>query len=115
MRPLGAHGVDRTKTTNGTDAMSELFKVIPKFILLIAPEGTRKPVTKWKTGFYVVAQKAKVPLALGFIDWKKKEFGVGKLIWPTELEKDMRDIMEFYQHIPGRIPENFQIDGRFTP
>jgi len=120
MIPLGAHGIDREKLKGGaqaknTDAMANLFKEIPDFVLLIAPEGTRKPVSHWKTGFYYVAQKAQVPLVLGYMDWKNKEYGLGKVIYPTDFEFDMREIMSFYQTIHGKRPENFQIDSRFTP
>ena len=79
--------------------------------MLVTPEGTRKKVTKWKTGFYYVAHGAKVPIALGYMDFEKKEAGIGKVIYPSgDIHKDMREIMDFYRNIKGRHPERFSLD-----
>jgi 1-acyl-sn-glycerol-3-phosphate acyltransferase len=116
--PLGAIGVDRSaskgeKNLNYTDLMSELFKNNPELVLMIAPEGTRKPNNHWKTGFYYIAQKANVPIVLGYADYKKKEVGLGKIIYPTDFESDMKTIMSFYADKHGRIEKNFLLDERF--
>jgi 1-acyl-sn-glycerol-3-phosphate acyltransferase len=116
--PLGAIGVDRSaskgeKNLNYTDLMSELFKNNPELVLMIAPEGTRKPNNHWKTGFYYIAQKANVPIVLGYADYKNKEVGLGKIIYPSEFEKDMKTIMSFYADKHGRIETNFLLDERF--
>ena len=44
-----------------------------EMILGIAPEGTRAKVEKWKTGFYYIAQEAKIPIVLLYMDYTKKE------------------------------------------
>ena len=116
--PLGAIGVDRSaskdeKNLNYTDLMAELFKNNSELVLMIAPEGTRKPNNQWKTGFYYIAQKANVPIVLGYADYKKKEVGLGKIIYPTDFESDMKTIMSFYADKHGRIEKNFLLDERF--
>ena len=74
----------------------------------IAPEGTRKRVEKWKQGFYHIAVGANVPIVLSFMDYKRKEAGVGKILYPSgDIEKDMSVIEEFYQGIIPRIPEYY--------
>lgn len=118
MVPVGAIGLDRDKIKeighqSTTDLMAHLFEREKDLFLLIAPEGTRKKVTEWKTGFYYIAQKAKVPLAIAYADHKTKTYGIGKIIFPTDYEKDMKDIMQFYKNILGCIPENFALDHRF--
>ena len=45
------------------------------FHIAITPEGTRKAVPDWKKGFYIIAQKAGVPIVLTYIDFAKKEIG----------------------------------------
>jgi hypothetical protein len=51
---------------------------------------------------------------LGYLDYKKKEAGVGKTIWPSDdLEKDMREIMAFYKTITPCHPELFSLDKRY--
>ncbi len=78
---------------------------------MVTPEGTRKKVTKWKTGFYHVAVGAKVPIALGYLDYKNKIAGVGKIVYPTgDIQKDMQEITDFYRPIAPKHPELFSVD-----
>ncbi len=119
MRKLGALPIDRTINSNGTkkgtvDAIGELFENHTDILLLIAPEGTRSKVEKWRTGFYYVALKAKVPIALGFMDYKKRECGIDKIIYPTgNFLADMKEIMDFYSGKVGKNPVNFSIDKSY--
>jgi 1-acyl-sn-glycerol-3-phosphate acyltransferase len=118
MRPAGAIGLDRDKLKVGagsnTDIMAELFKEFSELVLMIAPEGTRSPTATWKTGFYYIAQKANVPIVLGFGDYEKKIAGTGPVIYPTDFEKDMRTIMDFYRQFKGKVPSKFLLDSRFS-
>ncbi len=114
---LGALPIDRSPKNNSTektstvDAMVHLFESRDDLKLLITPEGTRKRVEKWKTGFYYVALKANVPIALGFMDYKKRECGIDKIIYPTgDFKNDMKQVMEFYKNINAKHPENFSVD-----
>lgn len=117
MRKVGAIGLNRKNLEGGkkntTELMADLFKLREDFVLLIAPEGTRKKREEWKTGFYFIAQKANVPIVLGFADYIKKEYGLGKIIFPKNFEEDMKEIMNFYKNIKGKYPENFSLDKRF--
>ena len=56
---LGGIPVDRSKNNNLVDGVVKLFNQNKIEILAIAPEGTRKSVRKWKTGFYYIALKEK--------------------------------------------------------
>lgn len=117
-KPIGGVSVDRRqlgegKSANNTDLMASLFKDQSEFVLMIAPEGTRKPNPKWKTGFYYIAQKANVPIVCGFCDYKKKEAGLGLVIYPKNFEEDMLAITNFYRGYTGAVPENFLLDERF--
>jgi len=120
-KPLGGIAIDRRPKEKGgekksmTQAMIDLFADNDELNLLVTPEGTRKKVTKWKTGFYYVALGAKVPIALGYMDFEKKEAGVGKVIYPSgDIKKDMREIMDFYRNIKGRHPEKFSLDLEYA-
>ena len=117
MGPLGAIAIDRSPKVPGqprpsmTEAMIELFKQNKELVVLVTPEGTRSLVTKWKTGFYHVAVGANVPIALGYLDFKNKVAGVGKIVYPSgDMQKDLREIMAFYKPIPPKHPEKFSID-----
>jgi 1-acyl-sn-glycerol-3-phosphate acyltransferase len=118
MMSLGALPVDRSPKNNsgekkGTvDAMADLFLQHETLRLIITPEGTRRKVDKWRTGFYYVALKAKVPIALGFMDYQKRECGIDKIIYPTgDFKKDMKEIMDFYKNMKGGNPKNFSVDS----
>jgi 1-acyl-sn-glycerol-3-phosphate acyltransferase len=119
MVPLGAHGIDREKNKliskeSNTEVMANFFKDFSELVLMITPEGTRRPTSKWKTGFYYIAQKAHVPIVLGYADFEKKEAGLGMVIYPSNFEQDMRKIMDFYRHIRGKNPQKFQLDERYS-
>ncbi len=118
MKPAGAIGLNRKNVAGGkestTDVMADLFKTIPDLALMISPEGTRSPVKSWKTGFYYIAQKAGVPIVLGYADYENKEAGMGLVIYPSDFEKDMRAIMEFYRNIKGKRPQNFLLDEKYS-
>jgi 1-acyl-sn-glycerol-3-phosphate acyltransferase len=90
------------------DDVVERFNNSESLVIVITPEGTRKPVKHWKKGFYYIAYQAKVPIALGYIDYKKKEGGVGKVIMPNgDLENQMKEIRDFYREMTPRHPEKF--------
>lgn len=119
--PLGAIAIDRSPRKPGeerksmTEAMIELFEKNDRLSVMVTPEGTRSLRTKWKTGFYHVAVGAGVPIALGFLDYKNKIAGVGKIIYPTgDIQKDMKEIMAFYKTITAKYPEKFSIDTDYA-
>jgi len=116
-RALGCIGIDRRPKKEGQErpsmvqVMADLFKEHDNLVMLVTPEGTRSLSTKWKTGFYHVAVLANVPVALGYLDYKKKEAGVGKMVYPSgNMKKDVQNIMAFYKNIVPHTPEYFSID-----
>jgi 1-acyl-sn-glycerol-3-phosphate acyltransferase len=88
----------------------ELFRTSEKLILTVTPEGTRSLNLQWKKGFYLIAQQAKIPLAFGFLDYKRKIGGIGPVYYSSgDYEKDMKVIEEFYKNKTARYPENFNL------
>ncbi|RZF55897.1 acyltransferase [Acinetobacter halotolerans] len=121
VRAMGGIGIDRRAKQEGQERpsmvqlMSDLFKTHPKLVMLVTPEGTRAKQEQWKTGFYHIAIAAGVPIALAYMDYAKKKTGVGKIIYPTgDYEKDMTEIMAFYENIHAKFPEKFSVDQRYT-
>ena len=98
---LGGIPVDRTKKSNIVDEVVELFELGKIKILAIAPEGTRKRVEKWKTGFYYIALKAKLPILMVSFDYIRKEVKINDKFYPSgdidkdfiELEKKVNDVL----------------------
>ena len=107
-RKLGAIGVNQSKNNNLVAQAIDLFNANDKFVLLVPAEGTRKKVAKWRKGFYHIAKGANVPVALGYLDYKNKISGVGKLLYLSDnYEKDMQVIENFYKDIKGKYPEKY--------
>ncbi|MFN3265471.1 MAG: lysophospholipid acyltransferase family protein [Deinococcales bacterium] len=105
MTSLGGIPVDRDKSKNFVQKVAELFATREELFLIIAAEGTRSRAEYWKTGFYYIALEAKVPLALAYMDWKRKEVGIGAYYMPTgDLETDWAAIRGFFQDKTGRDP-----------
>jgi 1-acyl-sn-glycerol-3-phosphate acyltransferase len=117
---LGGIAIDRSPKKSGearksaVEAMADLFKQHKVLHIMVTPEGTRSKRTEWKTGFWHTAKMANVPILCGYLDYKNKVAGIGKIIYPTDLEKDMREIAEFYKDIQGKFPEKFSVDLRYV-
>lgn len=107
-RWMGGIAVDRARAGNLVQGTVNAFNDNQKLTVIVPPEGTRNKVTHWKTGFYYIAHGAGVPIALGYLDFKRKAGGIGKLFYPTgDIEKDMKVIQEFYAGISGKNPKQF--------
>ena len=108
----GGLPVDRSKSNSLTDSIAGMFDSREELVAIIPPEGTRKLVDRWKTGFYYVALKAKVPIVLGAMDYKNKETRLSEPFYPTgDIEKDFVVFREFYRGVQGRNPEWFNADN----
>lgn len=120
IKPLGGIGIQRSQqhlgsgTTGQVHMLAEVFNRYERIALIITPEGTRSTRNKWKTGFYHVAQTAKVPIVLAYADYKNKTCGFGPVLdSSTDKEQVMRAMMKFYADKTARYPENFSLDNRF--
>ena len=105
---LGGIPIDRSQANNVVEQSVEAFRKLEKLIMLVPPEGTRKKVSYWKTGFYRIAQGADVPIVLGFLDYRRKAGGIGPIFYPTgNIEDDMLHIKAFYSTITGKHQGQF--------
>jgi 1-acyl-sn-glycerol-3-phosphate acyltransferase len=105
---LGGIPIDRSKTNNVVSQMVDYYASVEELVVIIPPEGTRSKAERWKTGFYHIADQAKLPLVLGYIDARTKTIGFGPHFIPTgDLDADMQAIQAFYADKQGINPENF--------
>ena len=98
---------------NAIFQMVEAFNGHDHILMGIAPEGTRKPVKKWKTGFHVIATKAGVPVYAGYVDWGRKEVGYGEIFPLTDdAQADMLRLQKHYKDlgVRAKFPEKFVFD-----
>jgi 1-acyl-sn-glycerol-3-phosphate acyltransferase len=106
LRWVGGSPVDRTSGQNKVQAIAQLFENKDEFRLALAPEGTRKKVNEWKTGFYYIALEAKVPIIMFTLDFKNKTNNVSEPFFATgNIEEDFKFMRKFYKNVVGKIPK----------
>lgn len=111
LRWLGGIPIDRRARHDVVTQMAQLFERTEHLMLTITPEATRSAAEYWKTGFYHIAVRAKVPLVLGFLDFKNKVGGFGPSFYPTgDIHADMEQIRAFYEEtraVTAFYPDKF--------
>ncbi|MGB0129363.1 MAG: lysophospholipid acyltransferase family protein [Rhodocyclaceae bacterium] len=106
MRRMGGIPVDRRASHGMVGELSGEFERAERLYLAIAPEGTRSRTDRWRSGFYHLALHADVPIGLAFIDYPRREIGVGGYVRLCgEAEQDLQTLREFYATKQGRYPE----------
>jgi 1-acyl-sn-glycerol-3-phosphate acyltransferase len=107
-KATGGIPIDRATTKNMVEQAADFFKDRDELFLVIAPEGTRAWRPRWKTGFYYIAKAAGVPLILAYMDFGKKEVGMGEVFYPTDdVEADFDYIEKFYSGITAADPSKY--------
>lgn len=103
---LGGFPVDRSVKGSLVDQMADNFKNNDDFAITVAPEGTRSKVGTWKTGFYHIALKAKVPIVMVAFDYQKKWIVTSDPFYPSgDMESDFIKMHKFYGKIVPKHPE----------
>lgn len=101
---MGGTALDRTPGQNKVEAMARQFENVEELRLAISPEGTRKKVQEWKTGFYYMAKAAKVPIVMIAFDFGNKRVKVSRPLYPTDnKEEDFERIRGFYKQVTGKV------------
>ena len=105
MRAIGAIPVNRRESTSLVDQIAAKFDEHNDLVIGISPEGTRKKTSRWRTGFYYIALKARVPIVMAYLDYKNKVVGLGPSIKPSgDIQADFSKIKDFYAGISGKYP-----------
>lgn len=108
MRWLGGTPVERHATRGRVEETAALVRSRDRIVLALAPEGTRRRVERWRTGFYWIARGAGVPIVPCYLDYARREVGIGPVFRPTgSLERDLEEIRAFYADKTPRHPERF--------
>lgn len=106
-RWMGGSPINRTSKQNKVDEVVKIFNSKEIFRLALAPEGTRKKVDFWKTGFYYIALAAQVPIICIAFDYGTKTVKIASPFYPTgNITSDLPILAEFYKGVVGKIPEN---------
>jgi 1-acyl-sn-glycerol-3-phosphate acyltransferase len=108
MRAIGGIPVDRAAATGFVSEVARLLREAERMTVVLAPEGTRKRIPQWKSGFYRIAVEAGAPiLPVGF-DYSRKVVFFAPLFNPTgDYEKDLSELRSYYRPEMGKRPEEY--------
>lgn len=113
LRRVGGVPVERSRKTSLTDQLAARAAEEETFRLAVTPEGTRSRVETWKRGFYFIALKAKIPILLYSIDYKRKRIICHESLMPSgDVDADIRHIMNYYKSLAdgAKYPEKFAVE-----
>jgi 1-acyl-sn-glycerol-3-phosphate acyltransferase len=103
LRRCGGFPINRGSTEGVVEQVSARYARSQQFWVALAPEGTRKRVEHWKTGFWRIARAAQVPVLCVYFHYPERVIGIGPLLQTTDaLEHDMTRIRDFYRPWQGK-------------
>lgn len=103
LRRMGGIPIDRSSPGGVVRDIARRFHTEDAMWLGIAPEGTRKPVERWKSGFWRIASAADVPVLAVYIHYPERVIGVGEMFaLGADAEADMRRMRESFRPYQGK-------------
>jgi 1-acyl-sn-glycerol-3-phosphate acyltransferase len=106
LKSLGGIPVDRRSAHNVVAQAAAEFASRDQLVLGIAPEGTRKKVTSWRSGYWHIARSAGVPILPVGLDYRRRAAVIGPLRLTTaSLEVDESALKAFFADITPKRPE----------
>lgn len=112
LRALGCFPIDRKSPTQTIlSVIHELEHNKDGYChMVMCPEGTRKAISRWKTGYHIIAKGAGVPVYLSMIDWGHKRVGIfSKFELTDNAREDTKRLQGIYgaMDIKARHPKGF--------
>jgi 1-acyl-sn-glycerol-3-phosphate acyltransferase len=110
MRWLGGIAVDRSVSRDRVAEMVDVFRNRDRVVVGLTPEGTRKRVPDWKTGFYHVARGANVPVVPVAFDYSQKKIIFFPPFTPTgDAKRDIEFLKGLFLPAMAHRPGNFWV------
>ena len=98
LRKLGGRPVRRDSPEGVVAEMAAMVRHEPRFLLALAPEGTRRQVSCWRTGFYHIAEAADIPIVPVWFDWSRREVGIGSPVRASgDRARDVAGLQSLYR------------------
>lgn len=106
MRRLGGIPVARTHSEQAVARVAGHFATHDRYFLALAPEGTRRSTSPWRSGFWHIARLAGVPVLPVAMDYGRREMRFGEPVALTDdLEADTLRLRGFFDGARGRLPD----------
>ena len=108
LRLLGGRPVRRDTPDGVVAEIATAVAAAPRFVIALAPEGTRRQVDHWRTGFYRIAEAADIPIVAVSFDWRHREIGIHPPFRATgNLLDDVAALQALYEPGMARYPSAF--------
>lgn len=108
LRWIGGEPVDRDAPGGIVGTMVARFAAHDHYVLGIAPEGTRRRVARWRSGFHRIAHGAGVPVVPVWLDYSRREVGIGAPVrLGPDAESETERLRALYHSAMARLPERY--------
>jgi len=108
LRYLGGIPVNRRAPQGVAETVIARYRESERLYVVIAPEGTRRKVARWKSGFHRIAREANVPVVPVLFDWSRRVIRVDPPVEMSEdLEADVARLQARAEPSMARRPEMF--------
>jgi 1-acyl-sn-glycerol-3-phosphate acyltransferase len=103
LRRLGVIPLDRSSPQGTVEQAGALIRGADRMWYALTPEGTRKRVERWKSGFWKIAKAADVPILTAYFHYPDKVIGIGPLFQPgDDMQADMQALRTWYAPWVGK-------------
>ena len=100
---FGGLPVDRAAPGGIAEQVGRQIRDSERMWFLLAPEGTRRRVDKWKTGYWKIARAAQAPVLLVAFDYPSRTIEIGPLLeCSDDVDADMARVREWYRPFVGK-------------
>lgn len=115
LRRWGGLPIDRTASHDTVSQIVEVFRARHAFVLALAPEGTRKQVAEWRTGFWYIAHGAGVPIIPVAFDWARHRIVIRAAFETTgDVGADVEALRRSYEGLTGKRSTSRPTDSPLT-
>lgn len=103
LRAVGGMPVDRSASNDVVQQVAAEFANRKRLVLALAPEGTRKRVERWRTGFYHIAHAASVPIVPVAFDWQARAVRIlAPFVTTGAVDVDIAALRQLFAGMEGR-------------
>lgn len=108
LRWLGGIPVDRRVAESMVEAVTAQVRTRRQLFLALTPEGTRKAVERWKSGFYRIALGAGVPILPVSFDHSRRVITLWPTLAPTgDYAADLSALASRFESRMGKRPAGY--------
>jgi len=103
LRWLGGIPIDRRSSSGAVEQIVARFRDSEALLLGLSPEGTRKAVARWHTGFWHIAAGAGCPIVPIAFDWGPRAIRFGSPVQPSgDMAADFAELERFFSGVVGK-------------